>query len=135
MVHRLAVILTAGLIVVSSLAERMLFAETPQISKYFEGIDGAFVLLNGRTGEAIRFNEKRAGIRFPPCSTFKIPNSAIALETGVAPNADFVLPYDPALKQEGDWARDHSLRSAFKYSVVWYYQELARRAGAASMAR
>ncbi len=29
-----------------------------------------------------------------------------------------------------NWARDHDLRSAMKYSVVWYYQEVARRAGA-----
>jgi beta-lactamase class D len=109
--------------------------QPPDIARHFAGIDGTFVLLNGRTGETTRFDAKRAATRFPPCSTFKIPNSAIALETGVAPDVDFVLPYDPKLGLEGNWARDHSLRSAFKYSVVWYYQEMARRAGAAAMAR
>ena len=34
------------------------------------------------------------------------------------------------LKQTNrDWARDHTLRSAFRFSVLWYYQTLARRAG------
>lgn len=110
-------------------------AEPPDLARHFAGIDGTFVLLNGRTGEVTRFNAKRAALRFPPCSTFKVPNSAIALETGVAPDADFVLPYDAALNLKGDWARDHSLRSAFKFSAAWYYQEMARRAGAAAMAR
>jgi len=27
------------------------------------------------------------------------------------------------------WAQDHTLRSAIKYSVVWYYRELALRVG------
>jgi len=31
------------------------------------------------------------------------------------------------------WAQDHSLRSAFQYSVLWYYREIALRAGAERM--
>src|SRR5262245_49635082 len=80
-------------------------------------------------------NAPRARRRFAPCSTFKIPNSLIALETGEASDAAFPLAYDP--KRDGEqWgarARDHDLRSALRYSVVWYYQELARRIGAARM--
>ena len=104
-------------------------------SHHFSGVDGTFVLLDGNSGRYTRFNEARAGQRFPPCSTFKIPNSAIALETGAAPDADFTLHYDPAFRLKGDWARDHTLRTAFRFSVVWYYQEMARRVGPATMAR
>ena len=107
----------------------------PDLSRHFEGIQGTFVLLDGQTGKYTRYNAERAVRRFAPCSTFKIPNSAIALESGVAPDPDFTLAYDPSLKQEGDWARDHSLRSAFKFSVVWYFQEMARRVGATEMSR
>ena len=40
------------------------------------------------------------------------------------------MEYDPALKIEGPvWSRDHTLASAFKNSVVWYYQTLAERLG------
>ena len=99
------------------------------LSKHFEGITGAFVLLNGRTGEFIRHNAERASERFAPCSTFKIPHTAVLLETGTAPDPEFLVKYDPALKQEGVWARDHTLRSAYRFSTVWYYTVLARRLG------
>jgi beta-lactamase class D/beta-lactamase class A len=93
--------------------------------------DPAFVLLDGRTGRTIIENAQRARERFSPCSTYKIPNSLIALDTGVAPDAAFPLQYDPKRdgEQSGVWARDHDLRSAIRGSVVWYYQELARRIG------
>jgi beta-lactamase class D len=107
--------------------------DSPDLSRHFVGINGTFVLLDGQTGKYIRYNPGRAGQRYPPCSTFKIPNTAIALESGVAPDPDYTLRYDPALKQQGAWARDHSLRSAFATSAVWYYQEMARRVGANRM--
>jgi beta-lactamase class D len=54
----------------------------------------------------------------------------------VAPDPEFTVRDDPELKiSSPDWARDHNLRSAFKFSVVWYYQEMARRAGADRMAQ
>ncbi len=87
------------------------------------------------TGAPIVENAPRARRRFAPCSTFKIPNSLIALETGEASDAAFPLAYDP--KRDGDqsgvWARDHDLRSALRHSVAWYYQEMARRIGPARM--
>lgn len=111
-------------------------ADAADLARYFAGIEGTFVLLDGRTGAYTRYNAARAARRFPPCSTFKIPNTAIALETGVAPDPDFTLTYDPALKIENpQWARDHNLRTAFRDSVVWYYQEMARRAGAGAESR
>ncbi len=99
------------------------------LSKHFQGISGTFVLLNGRTGEYIRHNAQRAAQQFAPCSTFKIPNTAILLESGTAPDPEFLVTYDPALKQQGVWARDHTLRSAYRFSTVWYYVVLARRVG------
>jgi beta-lactamase class D len=99
------------------------------LSTHFAGIDGTFVLLNGRTGEYVRHNPERATQRFAPCSTFKIPHTAMFLENGTAPDPEFLVKYDPVLKQQGVWARDHSLRSAYRYSAVWYYVVLARRVG------
>lgn len=105
-------------------------APQQDLSRHFTGIDGTFVLLNGRTGEFIRHNPARAAQRFPPCSTFKIPNTAILLESGAAPDLDYRLPYDPKLAQaREDWRRDHTLRSAYSSSVLWYYQALSRRVG------
>lgn len=115
----------------------------PTIGPLFAGIDGAFVVYDLKAGLYARYNAKRCAERFPPFSSFKIVNSLIALETGVAKDADLLIPFDPAKYPEKDewvkngftnWLRDHTLRSAFKESVVWYYRELARRIGAERMA-
>lgn len=64
-----------------------------------------------------------------PASTFKIANTLIGLETGVIPNPSFRLPWDGQKRWVEAWNQDHNLKSAFQNSVVWYYQEVARRIG------
>ncbi len=110
----------------------------PDLGRHFGEIEGAFVLLDGQTGRRIRYNPGRAATRFLPASTYKIANTLVALETGVADGAEFGLAWDSAAAPRqswwpASWARDHTLRSAFAGSVVWYYQELARRIGAERM--
>lgn len=113
-----------------------------ELPRFFEGIDSndaTFVVLEGQ-GEknSTKYNAARAGQRFIPASTFKIPNTIIALELGIADNKDFTLPYD-SLAPRGEgfwssvWSQDHTLQSAINHSVYWYYQELARRAGEEQM--
>lgn len=90
----------------------------------------AFVLLDSK-GKLTVEGSGRARQRFAPCSTFKVPNSLIVLETGVAPDPEFMVAYDPKRDgaQSGPWNRDHTLRSALRDSAAWYYRELARRVG------
>jgi beta-lactamase class D len=102
---------------------------TPDLAPFFGDLDGTFVLLNSTTGKYIRHNAARAAQRFAPCSTFKIPHTAILLETGVAPDPGYTLKYDPKLKQPANWARDFDLTGAFKASALWYYHAMARRVG------
>ena len=117
-------------------------AEVVDLSAHLNGLDGAFVLYDRNAERYVRHNPARAAERFSPCSTFKIPNSLIALDTGVATGADFAIPWDrekdppqPWWDELGlDWKRDHTLASALRNSVVWFYQELARRIGAERMA-
>lgn len=108
------------------------------LSPFFRGTEGAFVLYDMKNDRYVRHNERRCRERFSPKSTFKIPNSLIGLETGVIRDADFVIPWDRAKYPPQDnwdtepfshWGQDHTLRSAIKYSVVWYYRELALRVG------
>lgn len=66
---------------------------------------------------------------FLPASTFKIAHTLIALETGVIPHSDYQIDWDGAVRSVEAWNRDHSLRSAFKASAVWYFKEVARRIG------
>jgi beta-lactamase class D len=111
--------------------------ETADLSAYFKGRPGTFVLLDLRSGRYLRHDAARAAERFPPFSTFKIPNSLIGLEAGVIKDADFLIKWDerkyPANPNFPQWFRDQTLRTAFQRSAVWYYQELAERVGESKM--
>ncbi len=101
----------------------------PELEKDFQGFKGAFVLYDLKDNRYVRYNPERCTERFIPASTFKIMNSLIGLETGVIPDADYVIKWDGAQNDIPAWNQDHTLRTAIQNSVVWYYQELARRVG------
>lgn len=105
-----------------------------RLEKVLAGTGSAFVLYDRAHDRTVRFDEERSRKRFTPFSTFKIPNSLIGLETGVIRDPDAVVPWDRAKRPPTDhwpegWKRDHSLRTAFKASVVWFYQDLATKVG------
>lgn len=116
------------------------FGETvaPEVdlTEIFEGaqpVEATFVMFEPSAGWTIH-NRQRAMQRFIPASTFKIPNTLIALESGVATDANFAIAFDSIRdRREGfwtpEWSRDQTLRSAFQNSVYWFYQEVARRVG------
>lgn len=108
--------------------------ESVEIGALFKAADvrGTFVVdLQGRL---IGHDEERAKTRYVPASTFKIPNSLIALSTAAIASVDEVIPYrgDPTPFMK-EWAHDMSLRDAIKLSNVPIYQELARRVGLTRM--
>lgn len=115
------------------------------LDKFYKDLEGSFVLYDLNSNIYKVYNDSICSIRFSPCSTFKITNSLIGLETGIADNADYFIKYDsiknPAepwmLKTEPfkHWMKDQTLSSAIKYSVVWYYQELATRIGETNMTK
>ena len=106
-----------------------LSADSVIVAGILKGQTAAFILFDKESGKYFRYNEPRCAERFSPKSTFKIPNSLIALETGVAPDENFVIKWDGTKRWNADWNRDHNMISALKYSVVPYYQEIARRVG------
>ena len=93
------------------------------------GVTGTFVLYDPETRRYRMHDPDRAQTRFIPASTFKIPNSLIALELGIIPDTSTVLEWDGVERSVPAWNRDHSMTSAIRSSVVWFYQELARRTG------
>jgi beta-lactamase class D len=105
-----------------------------ELGRFFQGLEGTFVLLDAQSGQTLCHNPERARTAYLPASTYKIPNSLIALETGVASSPDFALAWDSkAVPHQpwwpAAWAGDHTLRTALPNSVVWYYKELSRRIG------
>ncbi len=103
----------------------------PEWEHYYSeaGLTGTFVLYDLKNNRYLRYNPDRCSQRFLPASTFKIMNALVGLETGVIPDADYVIPWDGTASPIESWNKDHTLRSAMKESVVWYYQELARQVG------
>ena len=104
------------------------------LDQFFEGMEGCFVLQSKQHATRWIYNEKRAAQRFLPASTYKIPHTLIALEIGIADGPNFALPWDsernpPREYWPRSWRKDQTLKSALQNSVVWFYQELARRIG------
>ncbi len=64
-----------------------------------------------------------------PASTFKIPNSIIALETGVVKNEETLFKWDGKERALKTWERDLVFKEAFRLSCVPCYQEVARKIG------
>lgn len=104
-----------------------------KLDKYFEGYDAGFLMLDLNKNEYIKYNDKKTEERLSPCSTFKIANSLIGLETGVIKDTSFIIKWDGKKRPMEAWNKDHTLRTAFENSVVPYYQELARRVGKKKM--
>jgi beta-lactamase class D len=67
--------------------------------------------------------------RISPASTFKIPHALAALDSGVLAGPDVTFPYDGNPDEPETWKRDHTLASAMRYSVVWYFQRVATLLG------
>ena len=107
--------------------------DTIDLKNYFSGFKGAMVIYDYNNKKYLRYNKDQCALRVSPASTFKIMNSLIGLETGVIKDADFVIKWDGVERYVKEWNRDHTLRSAILYSVVPYYQELARRVGEEKM--
>lgn len=73
------------------------------------------------------------GVASSPASTFKLPHALIALETGVVADPLAPVPWDGKERVFPAWNRDHSLDSAIKNSVVWFFQRTAAQIGHESM--
>lgn len=99
------------------------------LDHYFKGYDACFVLLDTKTGRISRYKPKRCDTRFSPCSTFKIPNALIGLETGVLDGPDHAFKWDGTRHRRKACNRDHTLRTAVRDSVVWYFQRVADGVG------
>jgi beta-lactamase class D len=106
------------------------------LAKHFAnaGTAGTFVGYKIDDYLVIASDKDRSGEAMLPASTFKIPNSIIALETGVVGDPDKdVFKWDGVTRSIEAWNKDHTLRTAIAASAVPVYQEIARRIGAERM--
>ncbi|MGY6555262.1 MAG: class D beta-lactamase [Wenzhouxiangella sp.] len=72
---------------------------------------------------------ERAGQRFSPASTFKIPHTLFALDAGVLRDEFQRFAWDGTEHAFDGHNRDQDLRSAMRVSAVWVYRQFARAIG------
>ncbi len=130
MIYRFWIVLVIIFFTSLSIAQPKIIVK-PGFVKYFEehNVYGSILIYSEKDSCFITNNPGRSDSSFLPASTFKIPNSLIALETGVIKDTNEVIKWDSTHYNIESWNRNHTLRSAFANSVVWFYQEVARRIG------
>lgn len=103
--------------------------------QYFDKakVKGTFLFYDPQKNQYLVFDRKRAETAFIPASTFKIFNSLVALDTSAVRDENEILKWDGKDYGSAQANKDQSMRSAYKASVVWFYQEMARRAGTEKM--
>lgn len=107
--------------------------EKPEWGKYFGKLNGAAVIYAPSENSVEIYNAKLAGERRPPCSSFKIISSLIAIEHGI------IRPDDSVRKWSGEkfwydgWNRDIDFYDAFRSSCVWYFREVTDEIGEETM--
>jgi beta-lactamase class D len=89
-----------------------------------------FLLFELNVGEIRRNPSDACRTRITPASTFKVPHALAALDAGVVKGPKEILRYDGTGRWPESARRDHTLASALRNSVVWYFQRVAQRLGA-----
>jgi Beta-lactamase class D len=105
--------------------------KTVDFKKFFDeaGVNGCFVLYDQNNNIYVRYNTERCDSMYLPASTFKIPNSVIALEEKIVKSDTQTIKWDGTVWDRKEMNQDQDLRTAFKYSVIWVYFEFARKIG------
>lgn len=99
------------------------------VSSYFNGIDGSFVLYDVTEDHYQIFNRELSEQRISPDSTFKIYSGLFALEEHLITPDSSSLEWDGTRQMFPSWNQDQTLDSAMKDSVNWYFQNLDNQLG------
>lgn len=104
-----------------------------QFDHYFKeaGLKGSFSLYDLNKKEYYTTDPKEFTIATSPASTFKIPNTFIALEERAVRDENEIIKWDGTPKRLKVWEQDYNLLNAYENSAVWFYQEVAKQVGVA----
>jgi beta-lactamase class D len=89
-------------------------------------------MLNLASGQVTRAGDL-CDTPLSPASTFKIPHALVALETGVVTESTVEKWDGTRHPAQPSWDADHTVLSAMKPSVLWFFQRIAPRIGAGRM--
>lgn len=106
---------------------------TIDLSAYFNGYEGSFVFydLNDDTWNV--YNMEQATLRTAPNSTYKIYDALFGLEEGVIAPDDSFMAWDGTNHPFEAWNGNQDLFSAMQSSVNWYFEEIDKQIGSATI--
>lgn len=104
------------------------------LSTYFEGYEGCFVLYDMENDAWNIHNMDRATLRVAPDSTYKIYNALFGLEEGVITPENSLMVWNNEEYPFEAWEADHTLNSAMSNTVNWYFQRIDEQLGASTLA-
>lgn len=93
-------------------------------SEYFNGLNGTAVVYDVSNRRYTMYNSELALTGRPPCSTFKIISSLIALENGIITPENSTRTWSGEIFWNEDWNKDIDFSEAFRTSCVWYYRQV-----------
>lgn len=99
------------------------------LSSYFEGCQGSFVLYDTSSDSWQIYNEPLARQRISPDSTYKIFSALAALEMQYIQPDSSNLSWDGQVWPFAEWNQDQTLTTALQNSVNWYFQTLDEHIG------
>lgn len=97
------------------------------LSEYFAGFEGSFVLYDMQTDQYRIYNENKSTLRVSPDSTYKIFSALFALESNVITSENSTMKWNGRQYPYDAWNRDHNLFTAMQNSVTWYFEDLDKR--------
>jgi len=108
----------------------------PHAPEHYFGDFGycALILETNRYDDVWREVGQQCQAMLSPCSTFKLPNTLIGLQTSAVSGPDDLKKWDGRKHSRPASNRDHTLSSAISESIPWYFQSLARDVGEQRMA-
>ena len=89
------------------------------------------VVNDGRTSQRWIGSAADCTTRLSPASTYKIPHALIGLETGVITETTVEKWDGVRHPDQPKWNQNHTVLSAMRPSVLWFFQAMAPRIGAA----
>ncbi len=105
-------------------------AAEPNYARLFAGRDGCFELYDLKANKLVaRYNPAHCSKRVSPASTFKVPLSLMAFDTGILKNENSAMKWDGRKSARPEWNRDQTAASWMRLSVVWFSQRLTPRLG------
>lgn len=102
---------------------------TMDLSSYFNGYEGSFVLYNLKDDAWKIYDMEQATLRTSPNSTYKIYDALFGLEEGIISPDDSFMSWDGTDYPFETWNMDQDLSSAMSSSVNWYFQEIDEQLG------